>query len=117
MTQFLSAEREGFKVRRMEFTTPGDTSLLDPTSKRKVTICNLFVNYRQSTREIARVLDEDYRTVIGVLIEQGFIYDRRGTMRGPHPSEHRSSLFRRGIAAAKTIGWAALTDKADEDKE
>ena len=117
MAQFLSAEREGFQVQRMEYKTPSDTSLLDPASKRKVTICNLFVNYRQSTREIASVLDEEYRTVVSVLIEQGFICDRRKNARGPNPSESRPSLFRRGIAAVKMIGSATPKSKTDEPKK
>ena len=54
-----------------------DTWELDPQSKRAVTICNLFVNHRYGISDVIRVLDEDRRNVVLVLLKQGIIRDRR----------------------------------------
>ena len=49
-------EREGFQVTNKVFTNP--SSALDPTTKRQLTICNLFANHGLSIPDIVRVLDE-----------------------------------------------------------
>jgi len=46
-----------------------------------VTICNLFINHRLSTGEVARVLDETYKHVVDTLIERGVVEDRRLLLR------------------------------------
>ena len=45
-----------------------DTSMLDPVSKRKATICNLFATHRMPMKDIARVLDEEYVRIIQVIL-------------------------------------------------
>ena len=77
MNQSTPQDRDGFHVREGEFTLPEDTSNLDPQSKRAVTICNLFVNHRHGISDVVRVLDEDRRNVVLVLLKQGIIKDRR----------------------------------------
>jgi hypothetical protein len=52
--------RDGFPVPKLKIAIP-DTINLDPETKRKVTICNLFINHELPVRDIVRVLDEDYR--------------------------------------------------------
>ena len=83
MKQSISQDRDGFQVREGEFTLPADTWNLDPQSKRAVTICNLFVNHQHSISDVARVLDEDRRNVVLVLLKKGIIRDRRVRQTAP----------------------------------
>jgi hypothetical protein len=69
--------RDGFRLLRGDFTVPANAEQYDSQKKRKVTICNLFINHGLSTREVARVLDETCDRVVGALIEQKVIEDRR----------------------------------------
>ena len=87
-------ERDGFQVTKKVFINPKNTTLLDRVNKRKITICNLFVNDRLPMRDIVRVLDERYDHVVTVLIEQGLIRERRKNPR-PVKEERRRSLFRK----------------------
>ena len=68
-------ERDGFQVREKFFMNP--TTLLDPVTERKITICNLFANDGVPMGDIVRVLHEKYDHVVTVLIEQGLIQERR----------------------------------------
>jgi len=86
-------ERDGFKVRRKTFVQAANTALLDPATKRRTTICNLFVNHKLSIADIVRLLDEDVGRVVVVLIEQGLVHDRRKTRRGS--AEPGRALLRR----------------------
>jgi hypothetical protein len=88
-------ERNGFRVTTKVFTSPRNAESLDPVTKRKITICNLFANHRLSIADIVRVLDEDYKHVVRVLIERGLVYDRRGSSRGAAQAEPEYSLFRK----------------------
>ena len=88
-------ERNGFRLTAKVFTTPQNASSLDPVSKRKVTICNLFGNHRLSIADIVRVLDENYKHVVGVLIEEGFVHERRGNRRENAQPESEHSRFRK----------------------
>ena len=83
MTEYESKERDGFKVKRNAFAQPSNTVSLDPITKRKLTICNLFVNHKLSIADIMRVLDEDYGRIVAILLEQGLIHDRRKIRREP----------------------------------
>jgi hypothetical protein len=42
-----------------------------------------------------RVLDEEYKHVVGVIIEQGFVHERRQNSRESAQAEPKSALFRR----------------------
>jgi hypothetical protein len=69
--------RDGFPIRGRKFALPPETISLDPKSKREITICNLFINHELSVSEIIRVLDEDYRHVVNVLLNRGMVDERR----------------------------------------
>ena len=84
-------ERNGFRLTAKMFTTPQNATSLDPVSKRKVTICNLFGNHRLSIADIVRVLDENYKHVVGVLNEEGFVHEWR---RNPEKTLGRSQSIR-----------------------
>jgi len=85
--------REGFQVVQNQYAPPADSASLAAHQKRKITICNLFLNYKLSINDIAKTLDETYKHAVCVLIEQGIIRERRSVsreVRQPKPS----SLFR-----------------------
>jgi len=83
--------REGFQVSQSPFTLPPDSATLDPTTKRALTICNLFVNHWLRIDDIASLLEEDRRAVIQTLIRRNIIYDRRHSRRtAPRGNERRS---------------------------
>ena len=88
-------ERNGFRVTKKVFTSPQNAASLDPVTKRKITICNLFVNHRLPIADIVRVLDEEYKHIVGILIEQGFVHERRQNSRQSAQAEPKSALFRR----------------------
>jgi hypothetical protein len=69
-------------------------TLLDPVTKLNVTICNLFANHELPILDIMRVLDEEYRHVVRVLIEQGLVFERRRSSRAAAQAEPERSLFR-----------------------
>ena len=85
-------KREGFEVTNKVFTHP--SSVLDPITKRQVTICNLFANHELSISDIVRVLDETYGHVVSVLIKQGYIHERRKHSREPASVERSSHMCR-----------------------
>jgi len=70
-----------FQTRETSFAMPQpedyDLYHLDPLAKRKMTICNLFVNHRKSVPEIVELLDVSRKIVIDTLIENRLIEDRR----------------------------------------
>ena len=82
--------RDGFQVSQRPFTLPPDSATLDLTTKRALTICNLFVNHWLRIDDIASLLEEDRKAVILTLIHRNIIYDRRHTGRtAPHGNERR----------------------------
>ena len=86
---------DGFVPTRKVYVAQNDTSMLDPVSKRKATICNLFASHRMPMKDIARVLDEDYVQVIHVILESGLVYDRRKKRQVLIPNERRKSFFKK----------------------
>jgi hypothetical protein len=84
---------DGFPVRR-RFSVPPDTTALDPRTKREVTICNLFSNHKLTVRDIVRILDEDYKHIVNVLLKNGVAGDRRQKQdEPPEGIERRTSRF------------------------
>ena len=81
MAQTDYAERDGFQVTNKVFTCPSNA--VDQFTKRQITICNLFANHELSIPDIVRVLDETHAQVVSVLIEQGYIHERRRHPREP----------------------------------
>lgn len=64
---------------------------LDPLSKRRMTICNLFANHQKTIAEISSLLEASRKLVIDTLIENKLLKDRRKTSRPhtPAPEEIR----------------------------
>jgi hypothetical protein len=84
--------RDGFRVLRERYSPPPDAAQLAAHIKRKVTICNLFLNYKLSIKDIAKTLDETYKHAVRVLIEQGILQERRSVSREEHQLK-QVSLF------------------------
>lgn len=95
MTLPENLERDGFQVTQKVFVSPANTMLLDPVTKRKITIGNLFANHRLPLRDIVRLLDETYGHVVTLLLEQGLIRERRIHPREPLPLLRSRTVFRR----------------------
>ena len=95
MENIQEQSRDGFVLTHKVFVAPHETWTLDPTTKRKTTICNLFSNHRMSIRDIARLLDEDYVRVIQVILENGLVHDRRKNRQVLVRNERRKSFFRK----------------------
>jgi hypothetical protein len=68
---------EGFEKTNKKFELPADLVELDPATKRRMTICNLFANQNLSIREIVTLLDSSLHQVVPALIDQGLIKERR----------------------------------------
>jgi len=68
---------EGFELTGIRLALLPNSSDLEPGLKRRLTVCNLFVNHRQSIAAIARVLDTGKGKVVNILIEEGVITERR----------------------------------------
>jgi hypothetical protein len=97
-----TVSHDGFAVGR-EFKIPPDSIDLDPKTKREVTICNLFVNHQLTLRDIVRVLDEDYRHVVMVLLNNGIVHERRqDRQKPPEGVERRISRFDPSARSVKT---------------
>ena len=95
-TRKLDSEaRDGFLVSQKPFSLPPDSATLDPSTKRALTICNLFANHLLRIDDIASVLEEDRRAIIQTLIHRNIIYDRRhhhGRSTTPRRNERRGNL-------------------------
>jgi hypothetical protein len=59
---------------------------LDPLTKRKVTICNLFANHHKTVAEIVELLNTSRKLVIDTLVEYNLLKDRRRSSRPRTPS-------------------------------
>ncbi|HVN79233.1 MAG TPA: hypothetical protein VMW38_09560 [Terriglobia bacterium] len=80
-TENLTEPKPEFQTRETPFPMPQpedyDLYRLDPLAKRKMTICNLFVNHQKSIAEIVELLEVSRKMVIDTLIENRLIEDRR----------------------------------------
>ena len=92
-----SEVNEGFQLTQKTFVPPSNAGLLDPVTKRRVTICNLFANFNLSISDIARVLDESYGKIVTILIEEGLVLDRRRVPRSSSSSSQRSLFSRTAL--------------------
>ena len=84
--------RDGFRVLRDRYSAPPDSAQVGADTKRRITICNLFVNYKLSINDIVKTLDETYKHAVSVLIEKGIIQERRSVCREERPVK-QPSLF------------------------
>src|SRR5262252_5772772 len=73
---------EGFRKTAKHLALPEDLHQYEARIKRELTVCNLFANQNQSISSIAHLLDMNYGQVVTILIDHGFIRDRRRTARG-----------------------------------
>ena len=113
--------REGFHVLRDRYSPPTDSAQLGSDTKRKITICNLFLNYALSINDIAKTLDETYRHVASVLIEQGIIQERRRVSREERQlkqlSLFSSRLKNSGETDSRTAAGSASGDAHNSTKK
>jgi hypothetical protein len=84
--------RDGFRVVKTSFIVPPVVNQLELQNKRRLTICNLFVNYQMTIHDVARLLDESYGNVVTTLIELGVIEERRSQPRNPPVSSRQLEL-------------------------
>jgi hypothetical protein len=70
---------EGFRKTEKHLALPEDLLQYEARLKRELTVCNLFANQNQSISSIAHLLDMNYGQVVTILIDHGFIRDRRRT--------------------------------------
>ena len=94
MGTFQNTPTDEFQVSGKIFHLPAETLHLNPTLKRELTICNLFVNHRMIAADIIRLLDEKYENVVLSLIKHQIVLDRR-----QHPGSSPSRIERRRSAA------------------
>ena len=94
MENIEEQSRDGFLLTHKVFVPTQDTSMLDPVSKRKATICNLFATHHMTLKDIARILDEEYVRIIQVILESGLVYDRRKNRQVLIPNERRKAFFK-----------------------
>lgn len=73
----LAGSREGFHLLKTEFELPPDSLFLKTETKRRLTICNLFVHHQLSVSQIAQLLEEDLGNVVQALIQHQILQDRR----------------------------------------
>jgi hypothetical protein len=79
-----------FEAIQAEFPMPDPQDYnfynLDPLTKRKITICNLFANHYKSIPEIIELLGCSRKLVVDSLVENQLIKDRRRLSRPKTPS-------------------------------
>ena len=82
--------REGFNILVRRFDLPTDSVSLDRSTKRALTICNLFINHGLPVSQIAQLLEECVAEVVRVLVQHKIAGERRG-----RPSTWPSDVERR----------------------
>jgi hypothetical protein len=90
--QPTASTRDGFQVLKDRFTVPKGAAL-DLQTKRAFVICHFFLNRNMAVADVVWLLDEDARTVILTLIEQGILQERRSQPRpAPQEGEPRKTM-------------------------
>ena len=105
---------EGFEMTGKPFVLLSNSWELEPATKRRLTICNLFINQRQSITAIAHLLDTSKGKVVDVLIEERFIKERRYS-RQRHVRRERRRTFRTNAApslAPRLVGAVPTSPKS-----
>ena len=69
--------RDPLKRTGKKFDLPEDLSELSPVEKRRLSICNLYVNQNHSVDEIARHYEMSRTDLVAVLIQESLIKDQR----------------------------------------
>ena len=84
-----NVRQKSSELKRIAYPMPEpenyDFYYLDSTTKRKMTICNLFANHNKTVSEIIGLLEASPKLVIDTLLDNKLVEERRATPR-PHSS-------------------------------
>jgi hypothetical protein len=89
-------ERYELQVTNKPFKVPTEFDRLETADKRNLMVCNLFVNERQSIGNIADVLNMSVSSIVSILIQRGYIEERRRRPTTPVKDGKRQEDLREG---------------------
>ena len=89
--------RDGFRLKQQSYKLPQDLTRLDPSSRKEMTICNLFLNERMGIQDIVHLLDESYGNVVSILISQGVVCERRKARQTRAATADPRQMFFKGL--------------------
>jgi hypothetical protein len=89
-------ERYELQITQKAFKLPADFGQLETAQKRDLMVCNLFVNEHQSIGNIADVLNMSVSSVVSILIQRGYIEERRMRPTTPLKDGKRQEDLREG---------------------
>ena len=92
MTDRFSENRDGFELKTARYELPDNFGNLTADGKRAAAICNLFVNRGFTVHMIKLLLDEDYKSIVKILITHQVVKDRRIAYVEYPVEERRSNL-------------------------
>jgi phage antirepressor YoqD-like protein len=98
MGQYKLPKGEKFQKRKEDLTNTSSLALSDPVKAKRNEICNLFLNQRQSIREISKIQNVDQQTVVRILFEKGLLKERRRNSNTMNDRERNRSLLKAYIA-------------------
>jgi hypothetical protein len=90
-------ERYELQVTNKPFKVPTEFGQLETADKRNLMVCNLFVNERQSIGNIADVLNMSVSSIVSILIQRGYIEERRRRPTTPVKDGKRQEDLREGL--------------------
>jgi hypothetical protein len=91
VTNRFSENRDGFELKTARYELPDNFGNLNAEGKRAAAICNLFVNQGFTVHMIKLLLDEDYQSIVKILIAHQVVKDRRTVYRKPPSNQERRS--------------------------
>jgi hypothetical protein len=89
-------ERYELQVTSKPFKLPAEFGGVEIAEKRSLMVCNLFVNERQSIGNIADVLNISVSSIVSILIQRGYIEERRRRPTTPVKDGKRQEDLREG---------------------
>jgi hypothetical protein len=89
-------ERYELQVTNKPFKLPAEFGNLETAQKRNLMVCNLFVNERRSIGNIADVLNMSVSSIVSILIQRGYIEERRRRPTTPLKDGKRQEDLREG---------------------
>jgi hypothetical protein len=69
--------RDPLKRTGKRYVLPEDFAQLDPQTKARATVCNLFANHKQRIDQVARLYEMSRADVISILLAEGLIEEKR----------------------------------------
>ena len=85
-----NVRQKSIELKRITYPMPEpenyDFYYLDPISKRKMTICNLFANHSKTVSEITGLLEASPKLVIDSLLDNKLVEERRAKPRPSTPA-------------------------------